>query len=342
MKSFAAFTRKSVSITPQSLVTTAPLSEKLGVVIRPTLPGLSLAAWAGTQRHWIDELLVQSGALLLRDFHACDVSEFERFTAAVSSDLLEYRERSSPRQRVSGNIYTSTDYPPEFGIFLHNENSYQQTWPLKIFFHCVTAALEGGETPIANCRGVMRSIPAAIVESFRRRGWMYVRNYGDGYGLPWQTVFQTDDRAEVEAHCRRHGISVEWKDGARLRTRAVRPAITRHPKTGEEVWFNHATFFHVTTLEPSIRESLLRQFDDEELPTDTFYGDGSPIEPEVLDQLRDAYRQNEVMFAWQPGDVLLLDNMLVAHGRSPYLGERKILVAMAEAFSRNDANADLE
>jgi alpha-ketoglutarate-dependent taurine dioxygenase len=198
----------------------------------------------------------------------------------------------------------------------------------------VTASPEGGETPIANCRAVMRSLPEAIIEKFRRLGWMYVRNYGDGYGLPWQTVFQTSDRSVVEDHCRRHGIAVEWKDGERLRTRAIRPAITRHPKTGEDVWFNHATFFHVTTLEPSIRESLLAQFTEEELPTNTFYGDGSPIEPEVLEQLRHAYEQNKVLFPWQPGDVLLLDNMLVAHGRSSYTGPRKVLVAMAEAFSR--------
>ena len=29
---------------------------------------------------------------------------------------------------------------------------------------------------------------------------MYVRNFGDGFGLDWRTVFQTDDRAAVEAH----------------------------------------------------------------------------------------------------------------------------------------------
>jgi hypothetical protein len=62
----------------------------------------------------------------------------------------------------------------------------------------------------------------------------------------------------------------------------------------------------------------------------TYYGDGSPIEPKVLDQLRAAYNAETVSFPWQKGDLLMLDNMLVAHGRSPFVGPRQILVGMAE------------
>jgi alpha-ketoglutarate-dependent taurine dioxygenase len=107
----------------------------------------------------------------------------------------------------------------------------------------------------------------------------------------------------------------------------------RHPRTGEEVWFNHATFFHVTTLEPAIRESLLGEFEEDEFPTNSFYGDGSPIETSALDELREIYRQETVTFPWDRGDVLLLDNMLVAHGRAPYVGPRNVLVGMAEPVS---------
>jgi alpha-ketoglutarate-dependent taurine dioxygenase len=106
--------------------------------------------------------------------------------------------------------------------------------------------------------------------------------------------------------------------------------VSRHPRTGELVWFNHATFFHVSTLEPTLRDSMLAEFPEGELPANTYYGDGSPIEPEVLDHLRAAYHAETVSFPWQAGDLLLLDNMLVAHGRAPYAGPRQILVGMAE------------
>jgi alpha-ketoglutarate-dependent taurine dioxygenase len=289
--------------------------------------------WAGGHREFIESSLAEHGGILFRRFGISTPAEFEQFVKAVCGELLEYNERSSPRSAVSGNVYTSTDYPADQSIFLHNENSYQQTWPMKIFFFCEKAPARGGETPIADCRRVLERISPATREKFVEKGWMYVRNFGDGLGLPWQTVFQTSERGVVEEHCRRNGILVEWKEGGRLRTRAVRPAVSRHPRTGELTWFNHATFFHVTTLDPATGGALLEEFGEEDLPSNTRYGDGSPIEPEALEELRDAYRRELVSFAWEEGDVLMLDNMLVAHGRAPYEGTRRVLVAMAEPQS---------
>jgi hypothetical protein len=141
-------------------------------------------------------------------------------------------------------------------------------------------------------------------------GWMYVRNFGDGFGLSWQTVFQTEDKSVVEAHCRKNGIQFEWREGDRLRTRRILPAHLIHPKTGDYTWFNHATFFHVTSLDAPLRDSLLEEFKEEDLPTNTYYGDGSRIEPEVLDELRSCYLKEMVSFPWRERDVLLLDNLM--------------------------------
>jgi alpha-ketoglutarate-dependent taurine dioxygenase len=163
---------------------------------------------------------------------------------------------------------------------------------------------------------------------------MLTRNFGEGCGLSWQTVFQTTSKQEVEAVCSRAGIETEWKGGSRLKTRQVRRAVARHPQTSESVWFNHATFFHISTLEPTTREILLSQFSEEDLPYNTYYGDGSPIEASVLDELRAAYRQEAVEFSWQKGDALMIDNMLTAHGRNPYSGPREIIVGMSEPCSR--------
>jgi alpha-ketoglutarate-dependent taurine dioxygenase len=97
--------------------------------------------------------------------------------------------------------------------------------------------------------------------------------------------------------------------------------VARHPRTGETVWFNHAIFFHVTTLEKALSEVLLDSFEVWDLPNNTFYGDGSPIEPDVLDEIREAYLQECVAYDWREGDVLLIGNMLTAHARAPYMLE---------------------
>jgi alpha-ketoglutarate-dependent taurine dioxygenase len=160
---------------------------------------------------------------------------------------------------------------------------------------------------------------------------MYVRNYGDGLGLPWHEVFQTTERDEVEEHCRRAEIVCEWKGGDRLCTRQVRPAVRTHPKSGEWVWFNHALFFHVSSLDAETRDAFAGLSADE-LPFNTLFGDGTSIDVSLMEEIREAYKQATVSFAWQMGDVLMLDNMLVAHGREPFVGPRKVVVAMADPF----------
>lgn len=306
----------------------------LPLVIRPNLEEVDLVQWAAKNQDSISTLLLKHGGLLFRGFSMESAIDFERFIRANSLELLEYRERSSPRHHVSGNIYTSTDYPADQSIFLHNENSYQHTWPLKIFFFCSAPALRDGETPIADCRKVYQRINPGTRERFIQKKIMYVRNYFDGIGLSWQTVFQTSDKAAVNEYCRQAGIEAEWKEGNRLRTRQIREAVARHPLTGEMVWFNHATFFHVSTLDPAIRQELASIFEPEDYPNNSYFGDGSQIESKLLDELRAAYHQETVTFAWQAGDILVLDNMLTAHGRAPFLGPRKVLVGMAEPFSQ--------
>jgi alpha-ketoglutarate-dependent taurine dioxygenase len=318
-----------------SLVKTEYLEkdQPLPLVIEPQVKGINPITWAATHKPYIEANLLTHGGLLFRNFGMKTATEFEQFSTVVCGELLEYHERSSPRRKVRGNVYTYTDYPASESIFLHNENSYQQTWPMRILFFCQTAPESGGETPIADCRKIYQRLSASVRERFIERKWMLIRNFGDGLGLSWQTVFQTTDKDEVDEHCRLNGIQTEWKDNDRLRTRAVRPAVAYHPKTGEPVWFNHATFFHVSTLDPTISAVLMRQFKEEDLPSTTCYGDGSSIEPESLEELRDAYRSETVAFPWQEGDLLLLDNMMVAHGRAPYKGARSILVGMAQPYS---------
>ncbi|MFG6449811.1 TauD/TfdA family dioxygenase [Roseateles sp. BYS180W] len=327
--------RRSAAIESGSLVRWQAMfdGQELPVVCEPNVAGVRLPEWAREHRKEIGRRLLDHGAILFRGFSVANAEEFNRCIDGVSAGALEYKFRASPRTQIQQdlNVYTSTDYPAEESIFPHNEHSYSPVFPLHLFLYCDLPAQTGGETPIGSTRALARRIRPEVREAFARKGIMYVRNYGDGFGLPWQTVFQTSDRATVEAYCNSIGIAAEWKSGDRLRTRQIGAALMRHPTTGEALWFNHGTFFHELTLPPTVRTQLRSEYAPEDLPQNTFYGDGSSIEPDYVEHLQSCYREVMVGFPWQKGDVLMLDNMLALHGRGPFTGPRRVMVAMAQA-----------
>lgn len=327
--------RKSIRLSPAELVEAGHLDheQKVPLLFQPAVEGVNLSSWVESNRELLERKLLKHGAVLFRGFNLESIDSFERVAKGVSSELMQYGERSSPRTLVSGRVYTSTDHPPDQHIVLHNEQSYTLNWPMKIWFYCFQPPQAGGRTPIADSRQIFNCLDAQIVEEFERKQILYVRNYGEGLGLPWQEAFQTDSRAEVERHCRHVHMEFEWKQNGGLKTYQVRPAVRKHPKTNEAVWFNHAVFFNLTSLTPAAQESILAVMSEEEVPFNTFYGDGTPITAAVMDQLREAYRKNTIAFDWKKDDLLLLDNMLMAHGRESFTAPRQVVVAMAEPFN---------
>ncbi|MEL7450560.1 MAG: TauD/TfdA family dioxygenase [Pseudomonadota bacterium] len=301
------------------------------LIVEPDQAGdaARLGEWLQEQSGWVLDRLHQHGALLLRGFPVDSAAGFQALCARVNDTPLAYVGGESPRTAVSGNVYTSTEYPAKLEISLHNEMSYAASWPRHLFFCCLVPPESGGQTPLADSRRILRDLAPEVRERFVERQVTYFSNYHDGWGLgkSWQQTFETDDQAIVERHCDANGIACEWVDG-NLRTRHTRPATAVHPVTGDEVWFNQADRWHVTSRGERQAEAMLRTLGEEGLPRHARFGDGSDITTEDLAAVHDAFRRNEILFDWQPGDVLVLDNLLVAHGRKPFAGERRIVVTM--------------
>lgn len=328
---------RTVRVQPQELVRSSVLreGEPLPFVLEPAGDDVDLAGWLGANREFIAARLRERGAILFQGFKETSIAGFERVAEAVCSSL--YKENGEhPRESVSGNIYTPTFYAPDKNLLWHNENSFNHTWPGKILFCCLQPAEVGGETPIVDSRQVFAGIPVKIRERFMEHGVMYARNYGTGVGLDWQTVFQTTDCAEVEAQCKASLVDFEWKSKGRLQTRAVRPAAVQHESTGEWSWFNQAQHWHISCLDPSTRESISSLFQEEDYPRNCYYGDGTPIEDAVMSQILAVYGRLEIAFPWRKGDIMFLDNVLVAHARNAYAGQRRLLVAMGELHSYSE------
>ncbi len=327
--------RKAVNLGQLSQIKTRLLydDQTLPLVIEPEREDVDLAEWATTNNEFVNTNLLSHGALLFRGFDVPAVPDFERFAQTLCPALYgEYGDL--PREEMGGKVYGSTPYPADETILFHNESSHMHRWPMLIWFYCVKPSEVGGETPIVDCRKIYQALDPDLRQAFAERGLMYVRNFTPGLDVSWQQFFHTEERAVVEDYCRRAGIDFEWRSDGGLRTRQICPAIVKHPQTGEMVFFNQLQLHHVSCLAPAVRESLLSLMPEEDFPRNVYYGDGTRIEDAVMDQLLALYRQCAVTFSWQPHDIIMLNNMLVAHSRNPYVGERKIVVALGNLVSK--------
>jgi alpha-ketoglutarate-dependent taurine dioxygenase len=292
----------------------------------------ALISWYADHRVRLEERLLAHGALLFRGFGIGSQHALEHVVSGIGGPALDYVDGNSPREKLGAGVYTSTEYPPEFFISLHNELSYSSRWPARLFFCCVTAPAEGGETPLADSRAILRRLRPDVRDAFIDKSVKYIRNLhgGSGFGPSWQKTFETEDRAAVEAFFRGTGTGIRWNDDASLTVTQIRPAIARHPQTGEAVWFNQADQFHPSTHPQAIHDAIMALYEGREdmIPQTASFGDGTPIDPSMLEEVRRTVREEMRLFSWQRGDLLLIDNMLVAHGRSPFKPPRKILVSM--------------
>jgi len=305
----------------------------LPLVLQPTADHVDLAEWVRNNRETMEQKLYQHGGLLYRGFDLHSPEDFESVAAAICDSLFsEYGDL--PREGIAGKVYTSTPYPNDKSILYHAESSHLHSWPRKINFFCVKVATEGGCTPVVDLRVVYRELDPAVRQQFEEKGLMYVRNFSPGVDVPWQRFFHTDDRAAVEAQCRKAGMQCEWTHaGENLRVRQVCRAVAQHPVTGEKSFFNQVQLHHVYCLDPEVRDSLLAIFAREDLPRNVYFGDGTAISDSVMEHVAAVYEQNAVRFQWHAGDMVTLDNMLVAHARDPFVGERKILVALGDMIT---------
>lgn len=336
LRKFRSIKPKAVNLSQRRFIRTTFLHRDgmLPLVLQPEGAEVDVVSWARGNRSFIEAQLLRHGALLFRGFAMLTVRDFERFVQATCPDVHgEYGDL--PKEEQGRFTYQATPYPPEQTILFHNESSHLPNWPLKQWFFCRQAAREGGETPLVDCREVYRRLSPQVRDRFQEKQLMYVRNFIAGLDVSWQEFFHTTDTGVVEAYCRKYAIEFDWTENRGLRTRQICPAVATHPHTGERLFFNQIQLHHVSCLEPAVRDELVALLGEERLPRNVCYGDGAPIEDAVVAEIRDLYEHLAVRFPWQEGDMLMVDNMLVAHSRRPFLGPRKIVVAMGAMYSRN-------
>jgi len=292
-----------------------------------------LVSWYQENNDYIEQKLLEHGAILFRGFDINTPAAFARLTRSIAPALLDCLDDNGPRTKITSGIYTSTEYPAEYQLSMHSEYAYSHKFPARLYFCCIVEPGKGGETPLADNRKILKKLDSSIVQDFRTKRVKYLRNLhgGNGFGLSWQAAFQTTDKLAVEAYCRDMSIDYEWKADGGLRLENTFESVITHPRTGEEVWFNQAPQFHPSDYPTSIYESILDSYrgKEDELPQTSLFGDNSPIDISKLKHIRETMFKEATVSPWRQGDVVMVDNVLVSHGRMPFSGPRKILLAMS-------------
>lgn len=282
------------------------------------------------EKIWLEKILRTYGAILFRGskiipeiyYNLLEELNFE-FTTYVGGD--------SPRTKLSSKVYTSTEYPSDQEIILHNELSFSNTYPRYLFFYCALPAKAGGETPLADARILYKQLPGELIQKYKEKKLKYTMNLHDGIGLgkSWQQVFETTNKTIVENILKKRKVDFYWKKNGILCLSEVVQPVINHPVTNDTIFFSQAHQWHSSNLDKQVQEALFKLMPEKEFYHYVSYADDQPLELKDLELTKKTINEIKVVFNWQVGDLLFIDNLLIMHGRNPYKGDRKILLSMA-------------
>ncbi len=311
------------------------VDKPLPLVAEPTDQNIDLVKWTKRNIDLIESVLLTEGSVLFRGFGSRSIESFRQFTDVPISEYMAYEFSLILRPKLSDSIYKTALIPPRYIMPLHNDCCAQRDWPMKIIFCCAVPAERGGETPLADCRKVYKRLTPEVRDKFATLGVMYIRHLPETE-LPY--VFGSSSTSYIDAYCKRNDFDFEWDQQGGIHVCFVAQAVIEHPITAEMLWFNQAhsylrsSYPFVGEPRPIPRPVAALPYERENYGSYANYGDGSPIDAGAIYEIHNAYMAEAVAFSWQKGDILLLDNMLMAHGRNHFAGEREILLAMGNSY----------
>ncbi len=290
--------------------------------------GGDLAAFLHANKAAVDAALEDAGALLFRGFDVPDPESFDAAIGGYGEAGFTYEDSLSNavRTNVTPRVFTANEAPPTTEIFLHHEMAQTPLYPAKLFFYCEIAPQEGGATPLCRSDWVLERLTAMapqFVARAQEHGVRYTNvmpssdDAGSGQGRSWRSTLSASDEAGAEARLAQLGYSWEWqKDGSLKATTPALDAVRIMPD-GRRTFFNQ--------LIAAFRGWADSRNDPGRAIT---FGDGSPITQGDMAPAIAIADELTYDLAWLAGDVALIDNFLVMHGRRPFVGKRRVLASL--------------
>tara|TARA_B100000963_G_scaffold60448_1_gene48336 strand:+ start:7163 stop:8089 length:927 start_codon:yes stop_codon:yes gene_type:complete len=274
------------------------------------------------------KLLNVKGAILFRGFKIENINEFNSIVKSVHKKILNYEEASTPRSKVKGKVYTSTEISPKVEIPIHNEMSYASKFPNNLWFYSSVVAKKGGQTTIANSKKIYDQIDTKIKREFEKKKIMYVRKYGYGLDLSIERTFNTKNKKKISNYCKKNKIKFKWESANKLITWKINNFSYYNKDIKSKIWFNQAHLFHNSNYDKKTRFLFNKIYGKGNFPRDTKFGNGKEIPILYLKKIRKVLEKNSINVNWKPSDILVLNNLMISHGRRRYAGNRKVFVLM--------------
>lgn len=270
------------------------------------------------------ETLVKDGVVLLRGFSDAGADTAQQILTLLGAAPMDNVFWSAPRTRVARNTYTSTEYSALQTIPLHSEMAYFETFPRLLCLHALAPAPVGGQTTLAQIDGISVLL-GDLIGLVQDKGLAYTRVFRRGLDVPLKTAFGTEDVDQIGALA---GMAVTALDNGAVRIRFRSRGVLTDALSGSLVWFNQILLFHPAVLPSAVRDHLFRLYGSEGLPRNVQFADGEPIDDAIVEQIQRVLAGAQLPVEWQPGDVLIVDNLRFAHGRTAFSGARRVHVAM--------------
>lgn len=279
----------------------------------------------------LETLLGTHGALLFRGFPLAGIEDFDAFILAFDYPNFQYRDSLSNAVRVNKTerVFTANEAPPDVEIFMHHEMAQTPVFPSKLFFYCEKPAEQAGATPVCRSDKLWKRIKEELPEfaaACEAHGLLYTNVMPDqddaasGQGRSWRSTFFSDSREAAEARMTELGYSWEWGTDGTLRATTPNLPAVKTLDDGTQVFFNQ--------LIAAFKGWKDTRNDPAKAIT---FGNAAPLAPDVMAQVCDMADEMSFDIPWQAGDVVLVDNYRVMHGRRPFSGTRKVLASLVAA-----------
>ena len=241
----------------------------------------------------IIELFKKHGILLFRGFEE-NFETFVEFSNSLSEDFIDYTGGVFKRKQINNNptVLSVNDFKDR--IKLHGEMYYQKEHPFMLWFYCAQPPIKDGQTIVCDGKEFYNELSNTLKTLFRQKCLKFSQKLDKEV---WQARFKTKNIDTLKNICSNKNIQVKINDDLSINWVYTCPAVYPSQCGTYQIFIN--SLLPAKEINPN-----LVSFDD-----------NSEISQDIMSELNEIADRITVEINWQKGDILMIDNNRIMHGR---------------------------